>query len=288
MSEQQYRTIPPEEWDQNTVQVGDRFGKGEIERVEGTYCLDKRDGRPPHWWITAIFLGVAKSQGLTWQRPVGEPALTEPKADVHSAGPEDFRGTDEGSHYDPKPLPKPAEPSKPNCPKCGAKPMKALSGELWECGSWRKDGENVCSESHTKRCFANAKLLYPFVRVRVTRGRDAGKSFVVDCSDFLSIISEIPSTQNEVPIAILQECVGVAGMLLKKNAAYGNSAIDPVRIFSKADSIEQIRVRIDDKLSRLASGQANDTEDIELDLIGYLILLKVAKKTRAKLVEEDV
>lgn len=39
-------------------------------------------------------------------------------------------------------------------------------------------------------------------------------------------------------------------MLLAKNAAYGNSALEPVRIFSKADPTEQIRVRIDDKLSR--------------------------------------
>jgi len=55
---------------------------------------------------------------------------------------------------------------------------------------------------------------------------------------------------------ISAECREVEGILLEKNKQYGNSALEPVRIFSKADSAEQIRVRIDDKLSRLARGQA--------------------------------
>jgi hypothetical protein len=65
--------------------------------------------------------------------------------------------------------------------------------------------------------------------------------------------------------------------LLAKNAAYGDSALNPVRIFSKADPVEQLRVRIDDKLSRLIRGQ--DTgEDTEGDLLGYLMLLRVANR----------
>jgi hypothetical protein len=67
-------------------------------------------------------------------------------------------------------------------------------------------------------------------------------------------------------------------MLLAKNAAYGNSALDPVRIFSKSSPEEQIRVRIDDKLKRLQNQMPGDAEDTELDLIGYLILLRIAKK----------
>lgn len=62
-------------------------------------------------------------------------------------------------------------------------------------------------------------------------------------------------------------------MLLQKNEAYGNSAFDPVRIFSKASVQEQILVRIDDKLSRLSRGQ-NAGEDVIQDLIGYLIIYK--------------
>jgi hypothetical protein len=67
-------------------------------------------------------------------------------------------------------------------------------------------------------------------------------------------------------------------MLLSKNAAYGNSALQPLRVFSKASPEEQIRVRIDDKLKRLQNQMPEDAEDTELDLIGYLILLRIAKK----------
>jgi hypothetical protein len=68
--------------------------------------------------------------------------------------------------------------------------------------------------------------------------------------------------------------------LISKNQAYGNSAVEPVRVFSKADAVEQIRVRIDDKISRLMRGRA-DGEDTELDLLGYLILLRVATRMQA-------
>ena len=74
-------------------------------------------------------------------------------------------------------------------------------------------------------------------------------------------------------------CDEVKALLIAKNRAYGDSAINPVRIFSRADAAEQINVRIDDKLSRIARGRGTDqvTEDTELDLIGYLILKRVQK-----------
>jgi len=65
-------------------------------------------------------------------------------------------------------------------------------------------------------------------------------------------------------------------MLLTKNKKYGNSALDPVRIFSKASPKEQILVRLDDKLSRLANQQPN--EDVVFDLMGYLVLLRISDK----------
>ena len=65
--------------------------------------------------------------------------------------------------------------------------------------------------------------------------------------------------------------------LLDKNRKYGNSALEPLRIFSKADRSEQIAVRIDDKLSRIKNAQSDDSEDAKLDLIGYLILEQISK-----------
>jgi len=77
-------------------------------------------------------------------------------------------------------------------------------------------------------------------------------------------------------------CDEIKGILLEKNRKYGNSALEPVRVFSQAEPDEQIRVRIDDKISRLRSGQVDDDEDVILDLIGYLTLLIVYRRNNGK------
>lgn len=74
----------------------------------------------------------------------------------------------------------------------------------------------------------------------------------------------------------------VAEMLIAKNQAYGNAALDPVRIFSKAPVHEQINVRLDDKLSRISRGDENmDDEDVEKDLLGYLVIRRIARRLSA-------
>jgi hypothetical protein len=74
-------------------------------------------------------------------------------------------------------------------------------------------------------------------------------------------------------------CDSIKKLLIDKNAKYGNSALNPVRVFSKADNQEQLLVRIDDKLSRIkTTGMEAPDEDTLNDLIGYLILLKIATK----------
>jgi hypothetical protein len=77
---------------------------------------------------------------------------------------------------------------------------------------------------------------------------------------------------------IWSTCHEIAQMLIDKNIAYGDSALDPVRIFSKSDPAEQLKVRIDDKLSRLMKGTDYPGDNDIDDLIGYLVLLKIAKE----------
>jgi hypothetical protein len=78
---------------------------------------------------------------------------------------------------------------------------------------------------------------------------------------------------------IVKTCDNLCRMLLEKNVKYGNSALEPTRIFSKASTTEQLLVRIDDKLSRIkTTGMEAPDEDTLNDLIGYLILLKIATK----------
>jgi hypothetical protein len=81
---------------------------------------------------------------------------------------------------------------------------------------------------------------------------------------------------NNTEQQIANVCNQIKALLLLKNKAYGNSALEPVRIFSKNDSIDGLLVRIDDKLSRIKNtGVTSETEDTLMDLIGYLVLLKV-------------
>jgi hypothetical protein len=77
-------------------------------------------------------------------------------------------------------------------------------------------------------------------------------------------------------------CNEIRDLLLAKNKAYGDSAIEPDNIFSKLDSAQAICARIDDKLSRIKNvGLDDKTEDTLDDLIGYLVLLKIARSNEA-------
>lgn len=70
---------------------------------------------------------------------------------------------------------------------------------------------------------------------------------------------------------------GVRDLLLSKNKAYGDSALKPANIFARGSAVENLGSRIDDKLMRIKNlGITDKTEDTIQDLIGYLILLKIA------------
>lgn len=73
-------------------------------------------------------------------------------------------------------------------------------------------------------------------------------------------------------------CDDIKQLLLEKNSKYGDSALNPSRIFSKSNAVEQLLVRIDDKLNRIQKGAGllAEDEDVINDLIGYLVLLKIA------------
>lgn len=76
---------------------------------------------------------------------------------------------------------------------------------------------------------------------------------------------------------IREACNQMADFLIAKNKAYGNSAMEPIRVFSKSGPLEQINVRLDDKLSRIMKGEAYEGDDNEMDLEGYMVLKRVCK-----------
>ena len=76
--------------------------------------------------------------------------------------------------------------------------------------------------------------------------------------------------------------------LIEKNDAYGDSALNPVRCFARdLDTEAQIRVRLDDKLSRIMRGELKfgsdvAAEDVMRDLLGYLVLYRIAQLRKGK------
>ena len=82
-------------------------------------------------------------------------------------------------------------------------------------------------------------------------------------------------TESEMKISGI--CDDIKELLICKNRKYGNSALKPCRVFSKSSPVEQLLVRIDDKLNRIMQGAGllAEDEDVVNDLIGYLVLLKI-------------
>ena len=82
------------------------------------------------------------------------------------------------------------------------------------------------------------------------------------------------STKNKIK----EKCDEIKTLLLDKNKKYGDSALNPLKIFSECDASTSIKVRLDDKLKRIANaGLIEDTEDTLKDIAGYIILLMIAK-----------
>ena len=90
----------------------------------------------------------------------------------------------------------------------------------------------------------------------------------------LSPRSETPTQQK-----IKDILSGMTDLLLYKNKKYGDSAVNPKKIFYKGDSTNSILIRLDDKIGRVMSNteekpRVNDVADI----IGYCTLLLVSMR----------
>jgi len=102
-------------------------------------------------------------------------------------------------------------------------------------------------------------------------------------NDLVEFALEAPAGKE-----ILAEAIYVTKMLIQKNISYGNSALYPASIFSKGTAVEQLSARLDDKLNRIKNNQTFENEgmiDAVDDILGYLILLKIAIKNQLK---EDI
>ena len=82
----------------------------------------------------------------------------------------------------------------------------------------------------------------------------------------------IPTQQK---IAKLTEAI--RDLLLYKNRKYGDSALNPKKIFYKGDARNSILIRLDDKLGRImANADATPRINDVADIIGYCTLLLIS------------
>ena len=92
------------------------------------------------------------------------------------------------------------------------------------------------------------------------------------------MVERVPDNVMEAPFSIKVQLVldSIEKMLIEKNRKYGNSALEPLGVFSQLSAKEGLLIRIDDKLKRIKNGSLEkDDEDVVNDLIGYLVLLKI-------------
>lgn len=125
------------------------------------------------------------------------------------------------------------------------------------------------TEERKKRTIRNGTKV-PFIdpnKYNVTKaGNVIKKTSKVSCE----IVSE---TQQKIKDILS----GMTDLLLYKNKKYGDSAVNPKKIFYKGDSTNSILIRLDDKIGRVMSNteekpRVNDVADI----IGYCTLLLVS------------
>ena len=88
---------------------------------------------------------------------------------------------------------------------------------------------------------------------------------------------------QEFSIKVSNVLIEIKDLLIEKNKKYGNSALEPLGVFSQLSAKEGLLVRIDDKLKRIKNGTLDkDDEDVINDLIGYLVLLKIETNSNPK------
>ena len=80
------------------------------------------------------------------------------------------------------------------------------------------------------------------------------------------------TTQNDIDILF----DNFKEFLKERNRRYGDSALNPIQVFSNESAEEQIRARLDDKLRRIKNSDELRKNDV-CDLFGYTALLMISK-----------
>jgi hypothetical protein len=107
-----------------------------------------------------------------------------------------------------------------------------------------------------------------------------------DCGDYTitttldySDITEDEHQAIDTERMITEECRMLENTLISKNRKYGNTATREGYPFA-LDPVVAIKARLNDKIGRLAMDHNDEDEDILQDILGYIILLRIAKRNK--------
>jgi hypothetical protein len=115
-----------------------------------------------------------------------------------------------------------------------------------------------------------------FKQVSFAEGKKGKK---VNEEKYIKVMSDLITMSKEAPAGaeILLNCLETATLLLTKNISYGNSALEPLGVFGSNSAVQGIAERIDDKLKRIKNNQSYPGDNDIDDILGYLILYKIAR-----------
>lgn len=90
---------------------------------------------------------------------------------------------------------------------------------------------------------------------------------------------DLSPTQRKICVTL----EAMKDLLLYKNQKYGDSAINPKKIFYKGDSTNSILIRLDDKIGRVMSNTEEKPRINDVcDIIGYCTLLLISMGVTAE------
>ena len=141
--------------------------------------------------------------------------------------------------------------------------------DMIRCGKiYKKNDDNLDEILSTDDISYDDKLYIKYDEKRLMSG--AGEQYFAKLNPFDTVHKNAEAPKSEATIESV--CDALKEFLLAKNKNYGNSATEPVRVFSKSNANEGILVRMDDKLSRIKNSESPALNDT-VDLLGYLVLL---------------
>ena len=92
-----------------------------------------------------------------------------------------------------------------------------------------------------------------------------------------------PACETDTQAKIREITDAMKDLLLYKNEKYGDSAINPKKIFYKGDSTNSVLIRLDDKIGRVMSNTEEKPRVNDVcDIIGYCTLLLISMGVTAE------